>query len=337
MRGMNIPVWGPDFIVARPSIQSAPAVGANWVSLVSHWYVRTAVPITDGQIFREVGDLDNGAQRTASDASLATAIDSAHARGLKVMLKPHVDWTEGGWRGSFYFDSARGPNGRQQWWDSYHEMISATVRLALDHHVEAICIGTEFNDINKEAASAAQWIHIIDQIRAAGYQGQLTYAANWGLGADAEYNRPGLQGVWEQLDFIGVDAYYPLSAERDPSLDQLEQGWRTPLNQWDRGPFTELESLHARTGKPVVFTEVGYPAVDYGAKSRGVRKRGRIIRRSRAGPRPRSTRSGKGCPGGAAPSGGSTAPATTSSASRAAQSSTPCARSGPPRPSDSPT
>ncbi len=268
MRGVDIPVWGPDFVVADPEVRGAPALGANWVSLVSHWYVSTAAPITDGHIFRETGAAGTGAQRTASDASLAEAIDTAHALGLKVMLKPHVDWTvPGGWRGYFYFDDAKGPDGRQEWWSSYHDMISATVQLALIHHVEAICIGTEFDDINKEPASAAEWIHIIQQIRAAGYQGQLTYAANWGIGADAEYNRPGLQGVWEQLDFIGVDAYYPLSDAQDPTVAELVQGWHTPLNQWDEGPYAQLEELHARTGKPIVFTEVGYPATDYGAKA----------------------------------------------------------------------
>ena len=39
IRGVNIPVWGPDFAVADPSIRGAAALDANWVALVSHWYV----------------------------------------------------------------------------------------------------------------------------------------------------------------------------------------------------------------------------------------------------------------------------------------------------------
>jgi hypothetical protein len=270
MRGVNIPVWGPDFVVAKPSIQGAAALDANWVALVTHWYVSSAVPYSGGGIFQE----DTGPQRSASDASLGAAIDNAHALGLKVMLKPHVDWTQGGWRGSFYFDDAKAPGGRQDWWTSYHALISDTVRLAIDHDAEAICIGTEFADINKEGASAPEWIHIIEQIRAAGYTGQLTYAANWGYGADAEYNRPGLGGVLEQLDFIGIDAYYPLSMERDPTVAQLVAGWHDAINPYDTRPdpmhqdnFAEIEKLHKRTGKPVVFTEVGYPADDFAAKN----------------------------------------------------------------------
>jgi hypothetical protein len=266
IRGVNIPVWGPDFAVADPSIRGAAALDANWVALVSHWYVSSAVPYSGGGIFQETNQTGKGEERSATDSSLGDAIDAAHAVGLKVLLKPHVDWTDGGWRGSFFFDEAKAPGGRDNWWSSYRALITDTVHLAMAHNAEGICIGTEFADINKEPGSASQWIHIINDIRGMGYAGKLTYAANWGLGADAEYNRPGLTGVWDLLDFIGVDAYYPISSERDPSLQALTSGWRTPLNQWDRGPYQELETLHKRTGKPVVFTEVGYPAVDYAAK-----------------------------------------------------------------------
>ena len=263
LRGFNVPVWAPDFTVAVPAINSAAALDANWVALVSHWYVASAVPYTGGGIFREEGSLDGGQRRTVSDASLATAIDFAHAAGLKVLLKPHVDWTEGGWRGWFYFkdDAAR-----TDWWTSYHAMINDTVQLALAHHADGICIGTEFFSINKEANSAAEWTAIIRDIRAAGYTGQLTYAANWGYGEDTEYNRPGLGGVWEQLDFVGIDAYYPLADAQDPNLDTLVAGWRNGQNPGHQDHVAALQSLAQRTGKSIVFTEVGYPAHDFAAK-----------------------------------------------------------------------
>ncbi|MDQ2808581.1 MAG: hypothetical protein M3Z04_16985 [Chloroflexota bacterium] len=263
VRGFNVPVWAPDFTVALPAINSAAALDANWVALVSHWYVSSAVPYTGGGIFREEGSLGKGERRTAGDTSLGTAIDFAHAAGLKVLLKPHVDWTEGGWRGWFYFKDEAA---RADWWTSYRAMISDTVQLALTHHAEGICIGTEFFSINKEADSAAEWIGIIRAIRAAGYTGQLTYAANWGYGADTEYNRPGLAGVWEQLDFVGIDAYYPLSDEQNPSLDTLVAGWRNGQNAGQQDHFAQLQSLAQRTGKSIVFTEVGYPDKDFAAK-----------------------------------------------------------------------
>ncbi|HMA37731.1 MAG TPA: glycoside hydrolase TIM-barrel-like domain-containing protein [Chloroflexia bacterium] len=271
IRGVNIPVWGPDFSVANPSIAGAAALDANWVALVSHWYVASAVPYSGGGIFREEGAVDNGQRRTASDESLGQAIDTAHALGLKVLLKPHVDWRESpSWRGYIYFDDQQAPGGRADWWASYRAMIGDTVRLALDHGAEGICIGTEFWSINKEPGSAAEWTRIIQQIRALGYRGQLTYAANWGaFGADAEYNRPGLAGVWQQLDFVGVDAYYPISDARDPTLDALVAGWHQGPPPVQQDNVAELTKLHEQTGKSIVFTEIGYPAIDYGAKNPG--------------------------------------------------------------------
>jgi hypothetical protein len=263
VRGFNVPVWGPDFAVAQPAIAGAAGMDANWVALVSHWYVSSAVPYTGGGIFREEGSIDNGKRRTSSDASLGAAIDLAHATGLKVLLKPHVDWADGGWRGWIYFkdDAARA-----DWWSSYKVMMQDTVRLAMEHHVEGICIGTEFFTINNEAASAAAWTGIIQDIRAAGYTGQRTYAANWGYGDDTEYNRPGLAGVWEQLDYVGVDAYFPISEEQDPSLETLINGWSNGNNAGHQDHFAVLEALAKRTGKSVVFTEVGYPNKDFAAK-----------------------------------------------------------------------
>jgi len=263
LRGFNVPVWAPDFTVALPAINSAAAMDANWVALVSHWYVGSAVPYIGGGIFRETGSADQGAGRTVSDASLGTAIDFAHAAGLKVLLKPHVDWTAGGWRGWFYF---KDEGARSDWWTSYRAMMTATVQLALAHHADSICIGTEFFSINKEATSATEWSGIIRDIRAAGYTGQLTYAANWGYGADTEYNRPGLVGVWEQLDFVGIDAYYPLSDEQNPSLETLVAGWRNGQNAGHQDHVAELQRLAQRVGKPIVFTEVGYPDKDFAAK-----------------------------------------------------------------------
>ncbi len=50
------------------------------------------------------------------------------------------------------------------------------------------------------------------------YNGQLTYAANWD-----EYKRI---PFWEDLDFIGVDAYFPVSEEKTPSIEQASLGWQ---------------------------------------------------------------------------------------------------------------
>ena len=82
------------------------------------------------------------------------------------------------------------------------------------------------------------------------YDGKLTYAANWD-----EYSRC---PFWDQLDFIGVDAYFPLSEKQYPTRDDLKKGWQP----WK----SKLEGLSREHRKPVLFTEFGYRSMDYAGK-----------------------------------------------------------------------
>jgi hypothetical protein len=260
-RGVCVPVWGADMMAAEAAIRRAAKWGANYVQLVTHHYVSTAAPYIGGPIYR-------GAN-TASLNSVAETVKLAHSLGLKVMLKPHVDWDQGGWRGWFYHAD---DESREAWWQEYHAMIGEYTALAIALGVEMICIGCEFGDINKDPHSAKSWQLLISNIRSI-YKGMLTYAANWGYEHEAEYNRPGLAGVWEQLDIIGIDAYYPLSTKRSPTLNELRAGWRWAANPWwedqKQNHVDQLWRLAAQQHKPVIFTEIGYPFSDYAAKNPG--------------------------------------------------------------------
>lgn len=82
------------------------------------------------------------------------------------------------------------------------------------------------------------------------YKGKLTYAANWD-----EYKRT---PFWTQLDYIGIDAYFPLTDARTPSLEQLKEGWEP----WK----ANIAALAKRHERPVLFTEFGYRSIDYTAR-----------------------------------------------------------------------
>ena len=82
------------------------------------------------------------------------------------------------------------------------------------------------------------------------YRGPLTYAANWD-----RYDRI---PFWSQLDYVGVDAYFPLSDAREPSVRELTRGWQPHL--------TALRKLSDRLQKPILFTEFGYRSCDYTAR-----------------------------------------------------------------------
>jgi hypothetical protein len=52
------------------------------------------------------------------------------------------------------------------------------------------------------------------------------------------------------LDYIGLDAYYPLSNRNNATVAELEKGWQPWL--------ADLERLSNEWHKKIIFTEIGY-------------------------------------------------------------------------------
>lgn len=163
---------------------------------------------------------------------------------IRVMLKPQL-WV---WRGEFTGDIAM--NTDEEWKvleESYERFILTYAELAEELKVDLFCIGTELEEFVSQRP--LYWDKLIEKIRNT-YTGQLTYAANWD-----EYKRT---PFWSSLDFIGVDAYFPLSEEKTPTVEQLKEGWE----KWK----AELSGVSEAFDRPVVFTEFGYRSMDYTAK-----------------------------------------------------------------------
>ena len=72
------------------------------------------------------------------------------------------------------------------------------------------------------------------------FSGKLTYAANWDC-----FHEP---SFWGSLDAVGVNAYFPI---RNPYFKAAWSGYHG-----------KLRAIHARTGKPVLFTEYGYRSIE---------------------------------------------------------------------------
>ncbi len=163
---------------------------------------------------------------------------------VRVMLKPQI-WI---WRGEF--TGGLKMNSEEDWKKletSYDKFILTYARLAQEMGVDILCIGTELEQF--VANRPTYWTGLIKRIRSV-YKGKLTYAANWD-----EYKRT---PFWDQLDYIGVDAYFPLSDAKTPTVEELKQGWKN----WK----TKMATLSQSTGKPILFTEFGYRSKDYTAK-----------------------------------------------------------------------
>ena len=214
------------------SLDRLERTGANSVALLVTWYMDDS---TSTVIHRD-------SSITHTDGEVEATIDSIHNRGMRVMLKPHVDVLDGAWRGAIQ------PSDTNAWFDSYRDSIVIHyASIAQAHDVELFCIGTEFSSL--DSIRRTRWFEIIDTVRSICPNCTLTYAANW----------DSYQSVcfWDSVDFGGIDAYFPLSDMQDPPLDTLVNAW----TQW----IQEMTVWHDSIQKPVIFTEIGYSSRDYAA------------------------------------------------------------------------
>lgn len=95
-----------------------------------------------------------------------------------------------------------------------------------------------------------RWIQLIKNARNV-FSGQLTYAANFDNYQEVDF--------WEYLDFIGINAYFPLRKVTKESLQErvvkkeFERNWQ--------GVFMDIENFKRKKNiadKPILFTELGY-------------------------------------------------------------------------------
>jgi hypothetical protein len=230
IKGLNF-VAPPDSFARNP-MPDVSAVNAEWIAVIPYAYTMPNEPSVKYNIgkWQWFGERPEGVLKT---------IKMAHQQGLKVMLKPQV-YCPQSWTGALDFDTEAK---WQAWEKDYIAYVMLFVKMAAEQNVEMICIGTEFKiSVQKRPFF---WQKLIENIRK-NYNGKLTYAANWDEYATIPF--------WESLDFIGVNAYFPLTNEKTPTIASLQKLWQKPLD--------EMEKLHRATKKDIIFTEFGYLSVD---------------------------------------------------------------------------
>lgn len=174
----------------------------------------------------------------------AQYIDLLKNNNLRVMLKPQI-WI---WRGEFTGQlQMRTEEAWQEFEQCYSAFILEYARLAAEKEVELFCIGTELENFIMHRPQF--WNELIRMVKSI-YKGKLTYAANWD-----EYKRV---PFWGQLDFIGLDAYFPISESKTVTVANARMGWQSWKN--------EMKSISSRLEKPVLFTEYGYRSMDHAGK-----------------------------------------------------------------------
>jgi hypothetical protein len=224
-RGITLWGWTPTAYgepAALRALDHLAQAGAEWVTLVPMWFQPTATSSA----------LAPSPTVTTSDAALVTLIRAAHARGLKVTVKPQVDVLDGAWRGDIR------PADPDRWFSRYAAFLGRYSRLAAREGVEQVVVGTELFGVSGETR---RWTRLIAATRAR-YPGALTYAA-----LPFEYSA---LGFWHRLDTIGVNAYWELSDRGTTDVAALQRAW-API-------VAELAAFSTRHRRPVLLTEAGY-------------------------------------------------------------------------------
>lgn len=223
--------------VTETNLKPLVRLHANYASIMPFGFIRTLdnpniIYNTQRQWYGETRD---GAKQY---------IEMLRTKGIRIMLKPQI-WI---WRGEFTgYLSMKNETDWKILEDSYRAFILEYAQLAQETNSEIFCIGTELEQFIVERP--AYWKQLITDIKQV-YKGELTYAANWD-----EYKRV---PFWAELDYIGVDAYFPLSESKTPTFEELLAGWKP----WKE----ELKSVSESVDRPVLFAEFGYRSVDYAGK-----------------------------------------------------------------------
>ncbi len=206
-------------------------VGANWIAISPFAFSRPGEPeVVYDQSRIWWGETEQGTE---------TIVAYAREHQLKIMIKPQV-WMWSSWVGDFDLET------EEEWktWEQTHDdYIMIFAALAEQVNAEVLCVGTEYRIAAVKRPE--YWRNLIAKVKAV-YSGKVTYASNWD-----NYHKV---TFWDDLDFIGVDSYFPLVEDATPSVSDLKAAWpaiAVPLKQFSQ-----------RYQRPILFTEYGYMSID---------------------------------------------------------------------------
>jgi hypothetical protein len=214
---------------AARAYRAMAAQGGSWVA------IRPAIaqPAADSAAV----PADPAASLLVEDAR--AGVKAAKDAGLHVMLQPIVTPGDGA------PSEALAPSDPEAWLASYGRALEPYLAMAEAEHVDVVCLGTRLG----RAQGAAAWPKLIEGARGA-YAGKLTYAAS-------HVPESGYKAVafWGALDYVGIDAFFPLADVAGPQAKDLEAGWRRAAD--------ELEAWRGGGGaeKPILFTAAGLPGL----------------------------------------------------------------------------
>lgn len=225
-------VVNPPRPIDASTVGAVKALNVEWVAVIPYGFSRAGQPDVSFDHSRQWWG-----ERTDGNCKL---IQYAKDNNLKVMCKPHI-WVMGqGWAGDFDLDTE---DEWKTWEKGYTEYILNHADKADSLGVELFCIGTEYRVPARERPEF--WRNLVKKVRQR-YSGKITYASNWDNYENISW--------WDEVDYIGIDAYFPLAEGDHPTIEEMKDGWK-PLKQ-------KLSSFSKKWGKEILFTEYGFQSID---------------------------------------------------------------------------
>ena len=228
---------GVSLVAERTALDTAEvvpliSVGATWAAIIPFGFMEDAHKprLAFNGKWQWYGEQVDGAKE---------GIQALHKKGLSVMLKPQLWVSRGTYTGEVEMNSEGDWKKLEA---NYRIFVRTFAELARDEKVEMLCIGTEMTLFTQKRPDF--WRELIKEIRGI-YDGKLTYAANWDEYTSVVF--------WDDLDYIGVDAYFPIADSLGANEELLQAGWK----KW----MLEMENISTTFQKKILFTEFGYRSI----------------------------------------------------------------------------
>ncbi|MCR5250655.1 MAG: glycosyl hydrolase family 53 [Lachnospiraceae bacterium] len=204
--------------------------GVNWICL--------APVLEQDDIFSRTIRFRFG--QNVSDRDLMAVIEEAHARGVKVCLKPVLNSADGIWRARITFPDSDmwGKDAYwDEWFDSYGAFMRYYAKLAEETGCEMFCVGCEMVGTEHKEK---HWRELIASIRGL-YRGKLSYNTNHGHEMEVKW--------YDAVDYLGTSAYFPVGSEGHYSTEDMTAAWDEVRE--------EMRKIHENWKKPILFMEIG--------------------------------------------------------------------------------
>lgn len=243
MKGMNFIDYSAEGYWTEESHQSIDRLKGDNVNYV-------AINVIIYQNFYNSSSVYKDVNFTPATGPLVNIIAHCHLKGMNVFFKVMVDPKDGHSRTDI------SPSDTDGWFASYKSIITQYARMAQTNDVEMFSVGCELKNLSG-ASYFTKWQDIINSVDSIYTVGDLIYCANWN-----EYENV---SFWDHaaIDYMGIDAYFPLNNLENPSFTQISNGWRNyGANNW----VNDISTFRGAHGKDIIFTEIGYRSANFAAK-----------------------------------------------------------------------